>query len=191
MASEAVNDLIEAITTWPTGMPVRAMERLIALGASAVAALNEALDSWQDDDARDILWLIVLLGELRHADSIAPLIRQLCRTDLDYLAVASAEALAKIGKPALPALIDLTDSPDPEVRLYAYITLGWIDDERSFNKLTDLLTQDSELADIIANALADQGRADALPLIYQAYKDVLPWQRAELEDAMIHLHAHR
>lgn len=37
-----LDELIEEITTWPVGMPVRAMERVVAMGEPAVLALVEA-----------------------------------------------------------------------------------------------------------------------------------------------------
>jgi hypothetical protein len=162
-----IEDLIDTITTWPVGMPVRAMEQLIAEGTAAVPALHQSLERWQDDETRDIIWIVVLLGEMRHADSIDRLIHQLRETDFDYLAAAASEALAKIGQPAVPALIAQTQAPEPEVRLLSYATLGWIDDDRCFNALTEGLFKDVELVDVIANALADQRRAEALPILYE------------------------
>lgn len=53
--TESLDDLIEEIVTWPVGMPVRAMERVLALGAPAVPALLGALARWQDDQERDPL----------------------------------------------------------------------------------------------------------------------------------------
>ena len=183
-----IEDLIDTITTWPVGMPVRAMEQLIAEGTAAVPALHQSLERWQDDETRDIIWIVVLLGEMRHADSIDRLIRQLRETDFDYLAAAASEALAKIGQPAVPALIAQTQAPEPEVRLLSYATLGWIDDYRCFNALTEGLFKDVELVDVIANALADQRRAEALPILYEAYQKVSPWQRRELEEAIRSIH---
>ena len=191
MSSETIADLIEAITTQPFGMPVRAMERLLAYGETAVPELCDAFDRWQDDEARDLLWLIVLLGELRHPSAIDALIRQMQQTEFDFLAVAAAEALAKIGKAALPALMQNAKSADPEIRLYSYVTVGWIDDDRSYTMLTEALSRDSELADIIANALADLGRAEALPQLCEAYKNSHPWQRLEFEEAINSLHWRR
>lgn len=59
-----IEELIDTITTWPIGMPVRAMEQLIAQDRAATPALHESLDRWQDDETRDTIWLVVLLGEM-------------------------------------------------------------------------------------------------------------------------------
>lgn len=126
-----------------------------------------------------------------HAAATDSLIRQLVKTDLDYLAAAASEALAKIGPPAVPALIAQTQSPEPEVRLLTYATLGWIADDRCFKALTEGLFKDVELVDVIANALADQRRAEALPTLFEAYQKVSPRQRRELEETLRAIHRQR
>lgn len=182
--TESLDDLIEEIVTWPVGMPVRAMERVLALGAPAVPALLGALARWQDDQERDPLWLIVLLGELRDASAVEPLIGRMCATDDETLALAAVEALAKIGPPAVPALLEAARAPDPRLRLCAYAALGWIPDDRGHGALVEALGRDPELGDVAAMALGDQGRPDALPALYEAYRTCEPWQRIELEDVL-------
>lgn len=181
-------NLIELITTWPVGMPVRAMEQVLAIGETAVPALTETLVRWQDDDTRDLLWPIVLLGELRSPVGVEPLINQMHRTELEPLALAAAEALAKIGSPAVLALREAASESDPLLRLYAYASLGWINDDRAYSALVEALARDRELGDILAIALHDQGRPEAIPLLYQAYLTCEPWQRAEFEDALREMH---
>jgi hypothetical protein len=87
-----VDALIERIAFWPYGMRVRPMEQVLERGELSIAAISDALDRGQDDEERDLLWLVVLLGELRSPDAVPLLIRQLCRPDADILAQASAEA---------------------------------------------------------------------------------------------------
>ena len=169
-------------------MPVRAMERLLAFGDGAVEDIRDALERWQDDDSRDILWLIILLGELRSPASIPTLIQQVRRSHFDFLATAAAEALVKIGKPALPAVLTLAVDPEAEVRMHAYAILGWMNDDGSHAALTTALARDTELVDVIAQALSDQGRAAALAVIYEAYKVCERRLRFALEDAMQEIH---
>ncbi|MBI3014900.1 MAG: HEAT repeat domain-containing protein [Candidatus Tectomicrobia bacterium] len=186
--ARSLDDLIEEITTWPVGMPVRAMEQVLAMGEPAVPALIEALARFQDDQERDLLWPAVLLGELRHPSAVAPLIAQMRRTDLDSLALAATEALAKIGAPAVPALIEVATAPDPLLRLYAYGGLGWIRDDRAYAALLDALGRDRDLGEVLALALSDQGRPEAIPCLYEAYRACEPWQRIEFEDVLRELH---
>jgi hypothetical protein len=187
----SLDDLIEEIVTWPVGMPVRPMEQVLAHGPSAVPALLEGLAREPDDSERDRLWLVVLLGELRHASAIGPLIDCLQPADDESLALAAVEALAKIGAPALPALLEAARAPDPRQRRCAYAGLGWIPDDRAHRSLVEALGRDPELIDVVAMALGDQGRPEALPTLYEAYRTCAPWHRLEIEDVMKDLHAGR
>src|SRR5262245_22772797 len=76
------DELLDRIALNPYGMPVRLMEVVLARGAGVTAALGKALEQWEGDEERDLLWIIVLLGRTGDPDAVAPLIRQLCRTDL-------------------------------------------------------------------------------------------------------------
>ncbi len=123
----SLDELIEVMTTWPVGVPVRAMERVLALGEAAIPALSDALRSWHTEDSRDLLWPIVLLGELRSPSAIQLLADQIRRADEEELGLAAAEGLVKIGSASLPALRELAPDGDPIARLYGYAALGWLD----------------------------------------------------------------
>ncbi len=180
----AIDELIERITFWPYGMPVRLMEQVLELGELSIAPLSAALDRWQDDEERDPLWLVVLLGELRSPDAVPSLIRQLCRPDADILAQTSAEGLAKIGAAAVPALREVAETGDATQRLYAYAALGWIDDDAARAVLVDALGRDRDLADVVATALVHHGRPEMVRPLFDAYQGCEPWQRPDLEDAI-------
>src|SRR5262245_2852400 len=96
-SNHSLDDLIDVITRWPVGMPVRAMERVLARGESTIPSLSEALERWRDDNSRDLLWLVVLLGAMRSPMAVQPLMDQVQRTEDDELVQAAAEGLAKIG----------------------------------------------------------------------------------------------
>jgi HEAT repeats/SEC-C motif len=187
-SAHSLNDLIDVITTWPVGMPVRAMERVLAMGESTVPSLIEVLERWRSDESRDLLWPVVLLGEIRSPIAVQPLIDQVQRTSEEELARAAAEGLAKIGVPSLPALGQLATEPDPFVRIYVYAALGGIRDDQAFTTLVDALTQDRSLGDVLAQALYDEGKAEAVPFLYNAYCNCESWQRIEFEDAIRGLH---
>src|SRR3989304_6809295 len=89
----SLDDLIEVITTWPVGMPVRAMERVLALGEAAVPALSQALERWRGDDSPDLLWPVVLLGESRSPSAIEPLVGQIQRTVEEESPLGAGEGL--------------------------------------------------------------------------------------------------
>ena len=187
-SSCSLDELIEVMTTWPGGAPVRAMERVLAAGEAAIPALSDALHRWQTDDGRDLLWPIVLLGELRDPRAIQPLVEQIRRTEEEELGLAAAESLVKIGAASLPALRQLAGETGPIVRIYGYAALGWLCNDQAFSILLDALHRDHELADVLAQALCDQGRKEAIPAVYDAYQKCPPWQRIEFEDALRDLH---
>ena len=107
-SSYSLDELIEVITTWPVGMPVRAMEQVLARGESAVPGLGAALERWRADDDRDLLWPMVLLGETRTPSAIPVLVNQVQRTDQEELARAASEGLAKIGAASIPAVLQVS-----------------------------------------------------------------------------------
>jgi hypothetical protein len=187
-SSCSLEELIEVMTSWPVGMPVRAMERVLAAGEAAIPVLSAALHRWQTDDGRDLLWPVVLLGELRNPSAIEPLVEQIRRTEEEELGLAAAESLVKIGAASLPALRQLAGETDPIVRIYGYAALGWLCNDEAFSILLDALHRVPELADVLAQALCDQGRKEAIPAVYDAYQKCPPWQRIEFEDALRDLH---
>ena len=187
-SSSSLDELIEVMTTWPVGVPVRPMERVLALGEAAIPALSDALYRWQTDDSRDLLWPVVLLGELRNPSAIRPLVEQIRRTEEEELGLAAAESLVKIGAASLPALRQLAADTDSIVRIYGYAALGWLADDEAVSILLDALSRDLELADVVAQALCDQGRKEAIPAVYDAYRNCAAWQRIEFEDALRDLH---
>jgi HEAT repeat protein len=187
----SIETLLDRITLTPYGMPVRLMEALLERGSGVTAALAEALEQWRDDEEHDALWLVVLLGEVADPDAVPPLIRQLHRTDLEILAAAAVEGLAKIGAPAVPALRELARTGEPAQRLYAYAGLGWIEDDAAYAALVEGLGRDLDLADVLATALAHHAHSEAVPALFAAYQQCEPWQRPYLEDAMRASHHRR
>jgi hypothetical protein len=187
----SIDALLDRITLSPYGMPVRLMEAVLERGGSVTAALAEALDRWRDDGERDALWLVVLLGEIRDPDAVAPLIRQLHRTDLEILAQATVEGLAKIGAPAVPALRELARTGEPAQQLYAYAALGWIEGDTAYAALVEGLGRDRDLADVLATSLAHHARPEAVTGLFAVYRECEPWQRPSLEDAMRAAHHRR
>jgi hypothetical protein len=75
-SAHSLDELIDVITTWPVGVPVRAMERVLAMGESTVPSLIDALERWRKDESRDLLWPVVLLAEIRSPIAVQPLIDQ-------------------------------------------------------------------------------------------------------------------
>ncbi len=91
-------------------VPAAVEQTLVAQG-KAVPLLAEALLRWQEDADRDLLWLIVLLGQSRSPSAVDPLVRHMCRTDQDMLAQAGPQKVAGRPGPAgvCPADLSLAD----------------------------------------------------------------------------------
>ncbi|MCG7855063.1 MAG: HEAT repeat domain-containing protein, partial [Methanoregulaceae archaeon] len=80
------------------------------------------------------------LGELADPAATDALISALTGDQYSGIRWKAAEALAKIGEPAVPSLIAALDHPDEGVRWKAAITLGEIGDQRGIIPLIGLLS---------------------------------------------------
>src|SRR5205823_6383713 len=104
---------LPAASPW---MPRREMEELLRRGPDAAPPLIDVLRRAQGRG--DPLWPIVVLGELHRDDAIPALGLFLGRLE-GGVNVAAAEALGKIGPPALPYLVATAAGEDPGRRLAA------------------------------------------------------------------------
>src|SRR5256885_289319 len=114
LASDVLAARLPAASPW---MPRREMEELARRGPAVLPVLADVLRT--APGRGDPLWPIVVLGELRDAGAVPVLGVFLSRVE-GGLNVAAAEALGKIGAPALPYLIATTASDDRARRLAAY-----------------------------------------------------------------------
>src|SRR5437763_467034 len=105
---------LPAASPW---MPRREMEELLRRGPDAAPPLIDVLRRAQGRG--DPLWPIVVLGELHRDDAIPALGLFLGRLE-GGVNVAAAEALGKIGPPALPYLVATVAGEDRGRRLAAY-----------------------------------------------------------------------
>ncbi|MER3424052.1 MAG: hypothetical protein C4293_13305, partial [Nitrospiraceae bacterium] len=121
--------------------------------------------------------------------ALDPLLNQLRRAnEAGFLAVAAAEALAKVGPPALPALIELTRTGMSMQRLYAYARPGWIptmtpirDSQKGFSRtaLCGIASRQHWLTTVKARQYSSFTRPNQICEFRQ---------RAEFEEALRTLH---
>src|SRR5262245_40051583 len=137
----------------------------------------------------DPVWTIVVLGELRDPRAIDVLVQYLATDDEGGSAVAAVEALGKIGPAALPALDAVIATGTTTARLYAYGALGMIRTDDAYQRLVAALGRDTELCDVIARALAEHGRRDAIEVLHQASaRTHAPrWVQIQFESAIVAL----
>ena len=106
------------------------------------------------------------LGRLRDPRAIEPLIESLRSDAYSGLRWKAAEALARIGSPAVGPLISLLSDPDDDVRWKVAIALGEIRDPQAIDPLLSLLSDsDSYVRSRAALALATIGEPAISDLI--------------------------
>ena len=102
------------------------------------------------------------LGQIRSTRAFEPLIAALRDTN-EPIRQASAEALAKIGGPALEALAVRVSDPDRHVRWRAASALGKTSDPRALDLLrTAKADPDQSVREVATEGLARQALADKL-----------------------------
>ncbi|MEK7476920.1 MAG: HEAT repeat domain-containing protein [Candidatus Coatesbacteria bacterium] len=181
---------LEALRCAGATPPLDAIDALIEAGEPAAGPLVRLLDETEpDDDDWTPLWAAITLGELRHAPAAPALLRLLALPEGDVLAEAGVEAIAKIGVPALPALLGFArEAREWEARHYAYAAIGLIPGEASFRFLVAALDADPLLWSAIAMALADFGDPRALTHLRRiqgrARKDAEGGEAAQIAEAI-------
>lgn len=164
---DRVSDLIGKLESAKHTPPVAAMESLLSIGRPAVRSLIELLEEIEpDEDDWTPLWGTIVLGEMRSEEAVPFLIGLLDLPEGDLLSEAAVESLAKIGRPALPTLMEFAAKARSwEARHYAYSAIGLIPSEESLRFLLESLDRDALLWSSIAMSLADLDDKRALPAL--------------------------
>jgi hypothetical protein len=180
--------LIALITEQRWGMPVQDMEGLINLGDEAVSLLVAFLQDQEpsDDEGVDLLWPVVILGELHACTAVPVLISVLKESHGVELPVAAAEALAKIGMEAMGPLEELLgQEADPRTRTLVYAALAHMGLPEAWEILEDALEEDPELDFAVARGLAIRNLPEDQARVYGAYEKAEPWKRSSLEETLV------
>jgi HEAT repeat protein len=111
------------------------------------------------------------LGDLRDEKAVAPLITALKRDEFSGVRWKAAEALSKMGNPAVEPLIATLKHPDEDVRWKAAIALGEIGNPNAIEPLIHLLSDDDRFVrSRAAHALSMIGEQAVFPLIHALKK---------------------
>lgn len=165
--SRDIREIIEC----EEGQPIAAMERLIRAGGAAVPGIQAAIERHQGDDDRDLMPLIVVLGEIRSPDSISFLAGLLRQPALgEVLMDAASEALGKIGPAAVPALAELLDSPEVKTRFWALGSLSRMRHTCALPHLRKALKTMPEICGLAAHGLTDLNDKESIRDIYEVYE---------------------
>lgn len=169
-------------------MPVRAMEALIPRGAEAVELLRECVRICvEEGDPERARWCIVALGNAGDPaalEELLPLLPLAAVEGRDNLGFLAAEAIGRIGVPAVEPLIAAAREKLPWKRLWHYYAAARIHDDATTRFLLEELTSNPRLGDVIVLGLAEQGRRDAVPHFQPILKHLRRWQRAAVETAI-------
>ena len=158
----AVEPLIKALGYWYYGVQKNAAEALGKIGdARAVEPLIRALGDHDFDVQKYAAWALGRIGDAR---AVEPLIRVL---DDFYVSKNAAEALGRIGVPAVEPLIRALGDSNYGVQWNAAEVLGKIGDDRAVESLIRVLgDKDSDVQKYVAEALGKIGDTRAIePLI--------------------------
>jgi len=136
------------------------------------------------------IWLMVVAGEMRAPEVVPALVRLLRGAPQSdpLTCLAAAEALAKIGGPAVESVAELAREGAWWQRIWAYASLGWNADPRAGEFLLAALAQKRPPIDGVVNALADRSDASVIPALLEALPACHPALRFEVEEAIRDLH---
>jgi HEAT repeat protein len=186
-----VIDLLLASTAHPD--PHVRYRAVWALGATrSPRAYSTILAMVQDPDERvryDAAVALGRFGYVQAVESLIDLVSQEVRED--SVDSAAAMALARLGQPAIPSLVQLLQTGNPKARSMAARTLGSIGDPAAIEPIAAMLTDADEWVRIAAvESLAQigerssPGRARCLELIATRLDD--PVQRVRDNAAYWH-----
>jgi hypothetical protein len=160
MVGLSTDALVDDVARSRPRMPRRQMEELLRRGPAVLPSLLALVRGEDGRGAVANLWGIVLLGELGHP-AAGEVLGTLAAGDDQVAATTAAEALGRIGAPALAVLVALTGHAEPASRLRAYGALGMIPTDGAHHYLLAALARDPALTDVITAALVQHRRRDA------------------------------
>ena len=147
------------------------------IGKPAIAPLLEILDSQKED--LELRWFALrILGEFNEPEVVISLVKLLEETQEEELAIMSAQALAKIGQPAVSALIELLK--DEKSRLLAVRSLAQIRRSEVIEPL--LWVVDDSMAEVrltAIEALSSFHHKHLIPVFIKALQDTSSSVRKE------------
>jgi hypothetical protein len=144
-------------------IPQKSIEGLIALGKQAVPKLIQELQDYQKNQSYELYaqFIVDILGEIKDPSAVRELIK-LFEVEFDYcIGEHTVSSLQKIGKAAVPMLIDtLHQNPDNEIlAMYILDTLQCIPSPDAIAVALDILAKstDDDLKEYAIDIIERQG----------------------------------
>lgn len=171
-------------------LDVNVINALYEIGYATVEPLVKCLDS---DDVRMQVNAIYALGKIGDERAIQPLINHLPAANIEIRSRIS-DALIKIGRASIPALIKLLENKDRELKWIAAYSLGRIGPDAEAALINILKQRGPQASEEIIYALGIAGRTASFePLfnIYTATKDdsIKAWATIGLASVVAHNYA--
>ncbi len=146
-------------------LDMAAINGLYEIGYVTVEPLVKCLDS---EDTRVRANAIYTLGKIGDERAIQPLINHLPAASLEMRSRIS-DALIKIGRASIPALIKLLDNNDREIKWIAAYSLARIGPDAEASLLTALSQRGAQASEEIIYALGFAGKKDSFAPLYDIY----------------------
>lgn len=169
MDVKAVESLIDCFKsrqfyTW-YDLDIKAVNALYEIGYMAVEPLIKALES---DDMRVRVNAVYTLGKIGDDRAVQPLIEHLHDANLE-LRLRISDALVRMGRPSIPALIKLLGDKEREIKWIAAYSLGRIGPDAESALLSSLSDKSSRSSEDVIFALGIAGGADSFDPLYNIY----------------------
>lgn len=146
-------------------LEMEAINGLYEIGYATVEPLVKCLDS---EDTRVQSNSVYALGKIGDDRAIQPLINHLPVANVELRSRIS-DALIKIGRPSIPALVKLLESKDREVKWIAAYSMGQIGPEAEAALLAALKERGAQSSEEIIYALGIVGKKSSFAPIFNIY----------------------
>ena len=175
---DRVLELIERLKDEDEDVRRNAAEALVKIGEPAVEPLIKVLKDKNAKVRGDAAYALGRIGDKRAVDALIEVLRN--EDDDALVRLSAAEALIRIGEPAVEPLIEALKDEDEDARSFAADALGEIGDRRAVDALVKILKDGSaEVRESAACALGKIGDEKALPHLE------LIWEKEESKEVKV------
>jgi HEAT repeat protein len=171
-------------------LDVNVVNALFEIGYATVEPLVKCLDS---DDVRMQVNAVYALGKIGDERAIQPLINHLPAANIEMRSRIS-DALIKIGRASIPALIKLLDNKDRELKWIAAYSLGRIGPDAEAALINILKQHGPQASEEIIYALGVAGKTASFEPLFNIYTttsddSIKAWATISLASVMAHNYA--
>jgi HEAT repeat protein len=178
LGADAVPALLDALQSRDPNLLALYQQILIAIGPAATPALTKGMREVHPIVRERIC---EIFGQTKDPAAI-PILIEALKSEFFNVRAKSTLALANIrDKQTIQPILPLLKDKEPEVRIDAALALGQFGDPGTFSKIVDLLLDDPEIEvrQATAQALGRTGNSTVLPYLMDAMRDSFWWYGRE------------